>query len=525
MDPIQLFISDTTGQKSRQILIKNNWLTKKQKDYLAWEACYKGALFSESTRLHPWGTKGPYVDRNQWIPIFIPSIAKDMVKTLSSYIVGRDKFPCINVTSTSKNLFKNLETPAGYEAGSDEGQQKAQAYALQKFANAVINQVELSAAVRRVLRQLLVKEDAAMVLRFFAGNMYAHVPDRTWSSWEYQEDNPKVLSVYREMYFFTREGEQRKDGQPQEYLFYREITETDWVDQEIPLVEKTANGTGLGDPVVVFNTPHGFGVCPVIIYENTDRQSIYADEVLANIKGYIEYCNDLKAGIAQNMDPQWVALKGEEEGPMPAMPGEEDEAPLERGKLWEIKAKSIQSFSNGTEGYEMALKDCDKQRYEIRASANIIDIPEDNEQSGRALALRLSPQYAAIDDLRGSIEKSLKETVEKLLTCAMTRAGDLSLAEDVPIPTKLEGIKVSLDWGGLMPVTPEIVGQEAENIALIEQAGYMSKKSARAYMLPLVNVEDIEAETRQIEIERQEQEQNAASLAEAAFKTMGGNDG
>ena len=528
MDAVKSLVQSAVGSGARQIIIKTELLSEKQKKRLEWQRCYEGKLFDDQNRTYKWGTQADFfgneIDRDRWKPLYVPSIAKDMVKTLSSYLVGKDKFPSINITSTEQH-FEPLEIPPGYENDKAAGQAKAQAEALQTWAKAVLDQVDLVGVVRVALREALVKEDSAVLVRYFGGHMWATVPDRTWCSWSYSENDGKTLDRFTEMYFFKRQGVTNDNGSDKEFVFFRELTTTHWIDHEIPLDPRGDGKTELGDPIVIFDGPHGFDFCPVVAYENVDCESIYADEVLCNIKGHIEGCNDVKAGIRKNAQPQWVLLKESgDSAHIAEMPGADEDAPLKSGKLWELEGRSVQSFANGTDGYEMAVKDLDNERYEIRSSANIIDIPADNEQSGRALALRLSPHYSAIDQLRGSIERSIKETVTKLLLGAMTRIKDLVLDEGVPRPKKLTAFKVALDWGGLMPVTPEIVKQEFENIGTLREQGLMSKKSAMEYSLPLVNIEDIDAEMRQLDIEHEKEEENSARLAEAAFGAMKDDD-
>lgn len=528
MDAVKELMQAAQGTGCRQIIIKQELLSEKQKCYLKWQRCYEGKLFDDHSRTYKWGTQADFhgneIDRDRWKPLYVPSIAKDMVKTLSSYLVGKDKFPTINITSP-EHCFEALEIPPGYENDKAAGQAKAQGEALRVWARAVLDQVDMVDVVRNALREALVKEDSAVLVRYFGGYMWATVPDRTWCSWSYSEKDGKTLDRFTEMFFFKRHGVTNEDGSDKEFVFFRQLTATDWIEHEIPLEPRGDGKTGLGTPIVIFDGPHGFDFCPVTAYENVDCESIYANEVLENIKGHIEGCNDVKAGIRKNAQPQWVLLKESgDSGMMAGMPGADEDSPLKSGKLWELEGRSVQSFANGTDGYEMAVKDLENERFEIRSSANIIDIPADNEQSGRALALRLSPHYSAIDQLRGSIERSIKETVTKVLKGAMTRIKDLVLDDGIPRPRQLKTFTVSLDWGGLMPVTPEVIKQELENMQMLKDLGYMSQKSGMEYSLPLVNIDDIDAEMRQLDIEREKSEENAARLAEAAFGAVNDDD-
>lgn len=534
MDSIKAFVSQRLDSKPRKIYAEEDNLTDKQKMFIEWDRCYKGELFKSPKRKYPWGSKttplGTPVNPDMWKPIYVPSIAKDMVTTMASYIVGTDKFCSINVTTTEVDLFEALDIPLGYEEDEDAGRAKAQAEALQKFVTAILEQADIQGAVSNVLEQALPKGDGAMLVRYWGNRMWYTVPNRTWAHWVFSQEDPSDINSYNELYFFKRDGDLDENGDKQKYIFLREIDETNWREYEIPLI-RDKHGTSqlkMGDPKTLFDAPHHMGSCPVVAYENTNKCSVFENEIMENIRAYIEYKNDIKAGIRKNMNPQWVLMKDSDQDSQmrAALPGggNDKKKPLTQGKLWELAGKSIQSFANGTEGFEMAMKDSENDRFEIRASANIIDIPDDNEQSGKALALRLAPHYSKIDRLRGGIGKAIKTTVRKTLDGAMYRRESLDLGEDVHIPKKLGGYRISLDWGSLMPVTPEMIKEETANIREMDDAGYISKKSGAGYLLPLVNIEDPDAESRQIELERKKNEENQVAMAEAAFKSMGAEE-
>ena len=507
------------GTTDRKLKIRQGGQTDYQKLLIDYRRCFEGKLFDDRTRIYTWGQRfdpgGNRLERKLWKPLFIPSIARDLVETHCSYITGEDKFPTIHVTSPDA-LFTGVVAAEGYEDPS-EGQAKAQADALQAWASAVLRLAKLEETTHEGVQESLICGEAPVLIRTYGTKPYLTVVDRTWCHWSYTDDDPDELDVFTEAYFFTRENE---EGKEEEYLFERIIDRTSWTQWEKKVVKGSNGKEMLEESEPTFVNDHGLDFCPVVVFPMPDGQSLFANEVLGNVKGHIEWYNDIKAGIRNNMDPQWALLK-KAGGPRPAgRPGGEDSAPLEKGTLWEMEGDQLQSFANQTTGYEMARESLKDECGDLRRYAHVIDIPMDNNQSGVALALRLAPQIAAVGRFRNTLGEALRCLVEKTLRVAYA-AKDLVLPADVLQPTMLNVFTVSLNWGNVMPTTPDVVAQELDNKERMVTDKFMSRFTAQGQLLPLAGVDDVEAERLRIDQEEAEAlEQQQEMLAAAAA----GND-
>jgi hypothetical protein len=253
--------------------------------------------------------------------------------------------------------------------------------------------------------------------------------------------------------------------------------------------------------------------------------------MLTNIRGYIESYNDVHCGTFDNMRPQWVALRKAAEASYAAQkaarPGGEDEEeePLKKGRLWNISADSVQSFANQTAGYEMGNLILASEKGEIRGQAKIIDIPPDTDLSGRALVMLFGPQYAAIDRWRNRCEKAFRDLILKIIKAAFSRLSELAIGPDTPAPkaAKAAQIKITLDWGQLIPITPDVVSAELDNVIRAIDSCLLSTETAQEYVLPLFHVDDPECEREKIEREKAERAANEMAIASANFESMKGD--
>lgn len=532
---------EAPGANARQLVIKKEYLTPFQKEILEYQACYDGRLFDDKKRKYPWGQqydpdRDLDIERDQWIPRFIPGLAKELVQTLSSYLTGRDKFPSIRAAS-KEPLFQGLEIEKPEEQEGteppepEELQRRAQEKALNQFVSELLgsDQADFNSQVSAALDKALVKGESVVLTRFYGGRVWLTLPDREWCNWTFDQKDPTKIVRFTETWFFTRPGKKDPAGNDQVYLFRRTIDQATWLEEEIPLIKRQGEDKeSLGPSVITFSAPHGFDFCPVTIFESVDCRSIYADEMLCNIRGYIESYNDVHCGTFDNMRPQWVALRKAAEASYAAQkaarPGgeDDDEQPLVKGRLWNLSADSIQSFANQTAGYEMGNLILAAEKGEIRGQAKIIDIPPDTDLSGRALVMLFGPQYAAIDRWRNRCEKAFRDLILKIIKAALSRLSELVIGPDIPTPTAAKNLqlKISLDWGQLIPVTPEIVSAELDNVTRAVDACLLSQKTAQEYTLPLFHVEDIECEREQIEREKAERAAAEMEIAAANFESM-----
>jgi hypothetical protein len=509
--------------------VKEGTLSGFQEQLLEYDKCYKGQLFDDPNRCYEWGrrydpfTRSP-IARELWKPNYMPQTGRELVDTQTANLVGKDKFPAIRVTS-AKPLFAHLPTPEpedGDESTPEQRQARAQAKALQAFADKVLSLAELPKQAVEAVRMGLVRGEEPLLLRVHGKKPRLTVRNRTWCHWGYLKDDPDTLAWYREAFFFKRKVPDDKGViQDKWFLFLRQINQQLWLEQEYPIETDPATGQETFGPAVeIRRDQHALGYVPVSIYATPDRQSMYANGVLENVKHHIEGYNDVRAGTLKNAQPQWVALKdGGTNGSNLALgtPGQKKE-PLRPGELWELEAKSIASFSNQVEGYTTAGQLLEQERQAMRASSGILDIPPDNEQSGRALILRLAPQFSSTDNLRTSFGPAIVDTVRKTLLAALKHQAAIDFGPDLALPSTLEGIEISVDWGQLLPITPEVVAEEIANVKEMRAERLMSKQSAMEYLLPLFGIDDIASEQARLAAEAAEELEQQLALAEAAFE-------
>lgn len=512
--------------------VKQGTISDYQETLLEYEKCYKGQLYHDDNRCYPWGqkydpiSKSP-VPRELWKPQFMPQVGRELVDTQTANLVGKDRFPSIKVTS-SKPLFKNLPTPEpaeGDDSTPEQRQERAQAKALQAWADYVLGLAELSRLAVNAVRWGLVRGEEPMLLRVHGKKPRLAVRNRTWCSWGYHNDDPDTLTWYKEAYFFQRKTPDNQGViKDKWFLFLRQINDTLWLEQEYS-VEVDGNGhESFGLATVLRDDRHNLGFVPVSIYATPDGQSMYSNGVLENVKEHIEGYNDHRAGMLKNMQPQWVKLNDSSERALAiANPGQK-QAPLRPGELWELEGKSIASFSNQVEGYIAAGDMLDKEHQTMRASGGIIDIPPDNEQSGRALVLRLAPQFSSTDTQRTSFGAGIVDTADKTLKASLQYKEAIKYPPELAIPDSLEGVVISLDWGNLLPVTPEVVAEEITNVKEMRSERFMSRQTAQEYLLPLFNVDDIAAERARLAAEAAEEMEQQLALADAAFARANKDD-
>ena len=514
------------GQSQRKLKLKKAYLTEHQKKLMQYKKCFVGQLFDEPGRIYKWGTQlSPdkhKVRRDQWMPRFVPQIAEDLVSTHSAYLTGEDKFPCINATSAAPGLYTGLEVPEGWEGKEEKGQQKAGADALQAWATHVLTESDFQGSVSQAIDKALYMEETPVLLRKHGNKIWQTTADPTWCQWGYSDQDQDVITWFKESYFFTRDNDVDKDGTPNEYMFYRLINETDWIEMEFPIVvDPLTQEETLGEPKVIYDKPHGLDFCPVGI-ASVGRPSLFAGKMIDNIKGHIEWYNDNKTGIRHNAAPQWAILKERGDSGLQAnRPGSSKDKPLTKGALWELEGRSLQSFTNQVDAYVQEGEAIEQEETSIRRSAKTIDIPVDNEQSGRALTIRMAPQFTRIDQYRAVLGKFIKDLAYKVL--AMAHKLGLELPDGIKAPATIAQLKISLDWGNVLPVTPEQIQLEHQNCSGMIADGLMSKKSAQSYLLPLFGIEDIEQERIQIALEKEEAAQSDIALANAAFQQMKGD--
>jgi hypothetical protein len=503
------------GTATRKVCVKRAKLSEFQKQLLEYRACYRGKLFAESKRRNKWGKKwdkyGNAINPDTWKPLVIPPIAKVMVHTQTAYLCGDDKFPTVNVTSIETGLYPSETLDPELDPEIAERKQ------LQAFASDLLEQARLEEHFQDLVSEGLILGENPILLRFFEGVPFYTIVDRTWCDWGFDENDPYKIVWFEERYFFKRTDD------PKDYVFRRFIDAGKWVEFEGEVISRKKGKDEItwGKPVVDWS--HNMGFCPVSVLTMPRGQSMYADEMVCNIKGYIESKNNIKSGVEGNMDPQWALLKRDDGNPRIKMPGGDDEAPLEKNALWELTGDSLQAFTNNTEGFKTAADNIEEEKASYYQSARVVDIPEDNEQSGRALMFRFAPQFAEVKRLRTALGYCLCDLVTKTIMGAMIFRKKLKLPSE-KIPSALTQFKVSLDWGQLLPNTPEQTGLELANADLAVEKGFLSQRTANRYIQPLFGVEDLEEEDQQIKKEQDEKQKLMLDMQAAAFAQAKGDE-
>lgn len=499
--------------QSRQVIPPPFGLTPFQEQLQLYRRCYQGKLFDNDGRRVPWGQRyddlGRSIDRKTWKPVVRPAIAKIMAHTHQAYLVGADKMPSLSIVSKDPEPFPGLE-PLPDIDNPELAKSMAQKRALQTFLDELMCESDFQQVIEDATLEALTLKEQPVLLRFYGGLPFYTLPDRLWCDWGFSDINPRELAWFEEKYFFKRkEGKKEK-----EFLYRRYIDASRWSEWEIEVTDqvKLNDDQLLEMPDPLSDVVHNLGFVPVTIVKF--KQSLFADEMVDNIKGYIEYRNNIMSGVSGNMDPQRVLLN-KPNGPKPkGKPGDDDAEALQRGALWELEGDSITSFANDTEGYKVAQVDIAEAKDDLFQAARVLMIPPDNEQSGRALTIRMAPQFAETMRLRNDVGKAIQEMGQKLILSALKVKNKL----DCPAPTQLKQFKVQLDWGQLIPVTPEDIKLELENtdLAVNSEKPLISTRTARRYIGPYFGIEDQGEEDEQIEKEQLEARERQQEMIDAA---------
>jgi hypothetical protein len=510
------------------IVIKASGMNEEQREIQRYQDTYKGSLFRPKTQREertqkPWGTKfdakGNPVPQSQWKPLYIPSIAKWIVSFHTSKLFSEDAFPDIKAASDSPDIYTNLQLPSDAE-DKEAARKQAANDELQKVLTALLEQVEIQDLCQDASDDALVQGFIPILFSVWDSEIYAERLDRKWTKIEYDPKRPKVIILLREQYIL-KECDER--GREREYLYRREIDQTTWREWKA-LIEDPGKLPILTSRHLTEDFVHDLGFVPVVKMCAPKDQSIFADEISDNIEGLIRYDNNISHSITKNLDPQRYMLVDSngselEMDDVENLAGEDEGSEvLESGTLWPLKAKSVGDFS--TQGsHETALKDLDSKVLQILESCHVVRVPNDNDQSGVALDLRLEPAKAYINKLRVSMgRKGLVEICHMVLAIAL-RLQELGqfikLPTDVQLPKNISNntFKITLDWGDIIPVSEKSKADAIFNAKTAKESGFISNKSAMRYVASFFGIEDLEAEQELIDLER-EQNQSQAMMAQ-----------
>lgn len=497
---------------ARLIEIKLNGLSPEQQRIQRLQDCYHGRLFDDPKRDQPWGrlfdSSGRDIDKERWKPIFIPSIGKEIVHRHIDALFGGDSFPdIVPVTETEIFSPQDLVMAAAQEiTGLDTEQAERQRRTminekLAEFTKAILfDQADLMVKAAEIAAQAIVCEKAPVSIKFINGRACIESHDVKWSDWEFSPDDPTMIAWFREQYCY--EAFSPDTGKVRHYWYRYEIDQEAAYEWVIEVGKKDKDKIPQwGAPQNIY--PHNLGFCPLVIWEMPGCQSIFSDEIVNNIEGFIAFYNDVLTGLNANMNPQFALLR-KEDPDIPTLnspPGTRKE-PLKKGAVWQLTGDQLVKFASDTEGYISGMEQAGKMESNIKRAARIIDVPESTELSGEALRVLLKPMHSATMAFRTALgEGGLLPLAKMLLKAAIILRAHLALPPNIAIPI-LPDFDLKLDWGSLLPVTEQNKIQSLDIAERMKTLGFSEYSSLR-YVASLVGVEDIEADQRRKEEEQE----------------------
>ena len=499
------------------ISISLNGLNERQQEIQRYQDCYHGRFFTpEKKHAHSaeweWGEKwdpaGNPVPKSQWRPLYKAALGKKIVHAHTDKLFTEDAFPGISITSYSCDIYKNIQLPPDYD--DPERAKKVEANKkLQVFLDALIRKSRLQQFMDEKSPEVITQGKCAVIVGVFAGKFHFECIDRKWFDVEYSPEEPTVIDSFTEMYVIQEEDPLTK--KTTDYVYKRFIDHLE--DKEYKrILKKDERFPQVSEKDLISSTQHNLGFCPVVIIQRTGGQSIFADEIVGNIEGFIRYDNDIKASIRRSLDPQRYTLAPDSGPDLSAedLSGESSSQVLESGTVWPLKAKGAGEF--GTQGSKTeALDDKRSTLKEILESVGVVEIEGGNEQSGYALFLRLSPMKSAVNKHRSSLGEGLASMLLMMIKIVQQLTHlkqSVLLPPGVEIPADLPGneLEIAFDWGDIDPPDEEDKGKGVFNAATAKNEGLISQKTATRYVSSFFGVSDIEAEIAQIAQERAEGE-------------------
>jgi hypothetical protein len=500
--------------------IRLNGMTEEQREIQQYQDCYHGRLFAPkddfaASHMKPWGMKwdarGNPVPKSQWKPMYVTSLAKWIVSFHSAKLFSENSFPDIKVTCSSPDIYSNLEPdPEAAEGDPEAARRQAANDKLHALLDALLEQVDIETLMQDASEDGLVQGWVPVLFSIWDSELYYEILDRKWTELTYAKDKPKQIERLVEQYVISVED---KEGKTRYYLKRREVDAQWWREWEVQIA-KPENLPVLTRQNMTAEHEHKLGFVPVVKLASPRERSLFSDEVVENIKGLIEYDNNIKHSLTKNLDPQRYMLVDSNGGELELddvepLAGEKGDEPLETGTLWPLKAKAVGDFSTAG-SHETARQDRQEAVHEILESCHVVRVPDENQQSGKALNLRLEPAKSFISKLRVSMgRKGLAKICRMLIDIAIRldeMGQTLTLPPEIDLPTLSPGVQltIGLDWGDIVPPDEDDKGKAIFNAATAKKEKLISKKTAARYTAAYFGVEDIEAELEQISLEDSE---------------------
>jgi hypothetical protein len=507
----------------------NKYLNCLRDDFLElhqYDQCYHNALFDHLT--FPFdqdfigdGENRKYVPIERRKPLIKVPIGKQVVETVVSYTFGKGNFPKVQA-STMADLYKNGAT-------ADINNAK-----LQRFVNALIIKSFLPSAITEAGRYALAMKKCVVYFKYVYGKPMLEVLNYKWICNEVYDprDNRTLISFdYRTLSESYDENGKlctywncRRFDKNGEYT-YLPIKAEENVKPEFKALDQSRT------------YEHELGFCPAVMMQaNREDESIFESQI-DNIKQYSYFVSVIVMGMRKNVNPQRIWM-GEN-------PPTTQDFIRSNDSIWQMPEGKFLSDAPNPQSYLYALDMEHRLREIILRGSRVVEIPNENYQSGEALKMKIAPELNLVQETRTELgDRGMVELIMLMVqvTIAMARSKKMILDESgdeieqvneiylgpgVEIPdADYEDIDVSLGWGEIFIPTAQSKNLDIQTavMAVNPESGRIplfSMLTARNAMSSHFNVVDMSAEQMQIEREKVARLQNMAleGIIQSAIKS------
>lgn len=518
----------------RQIVVKIDELTPQQKEIHQLQSVYNGTMFDgDRARKHPWNETetrtGRTIPEKERYPLFIHPIGQDIVDTHVSNLFGEQYFPKIKLDALTDGLFPGVVDADG--SGDALGENSAM---LQQLFDDFTEELSMSLDFSDLASEAITARRACLYLKIVAGKPKHEVLDYKWLDVVRDDEDPECVVSVIQQYVFTACGE---DGKEREYWYRREITEEAEIHYEPQpkLKEKPDWDTVRRETVY-----HGLSFCPVIEARNIGDESIFDNKMAENIKEFIGHYNTLLCGSKSSSMPLYfnrISPSASTGFDVTYSPEQQEAAgkDINRGALVDVYGDQILPATADTAALEHHGKVCDRLASTIFHAAKVFRVQDDNDQSGVAISIRISPQTNQTLSYRAQFGRYVKQCAKMWLRIIAELHGREFMQENedgeeervvvrlkIPPTTQVpeysdwcEYVKITLLWGDLNPETEETKGQKIQNAQGMKDLGF-SEQASKEYVAHSVGVSNLAADE---ELKDQEHERDLER--ESAYSVRG----
>ena len=347
-------------------------------------------------------------------------------------------------------------------------------------------------------RKALIMGKSIVVVKLIEGVFYLEVINfKHVRNIKMHELIPDKVISFSEIYSYE---DTDKNDPTQTAIFWsrRDFTEEEEI-AYFPIKEDTRSGlpeTWVWQKDKKRSIKHNFGYCPAILFRAPNDQSLFFGQI-ENIKAFIYLTNNINSGYPQNMDPQWIALFGEE-----AVLNESNFQARFKGGIWAFTgAKDVKPLTANFNGYDSARSFRKELKADIMKACRVEDIPSTNRQSNSALITRMAPTLDAIGEYQVCFgDKGLLRVCEMIMNIAIdvtNRGEEILIRNDTIIPESSDFI-CSLGWKQKTPVTEDDIMKAITNSLTAYKGGLVDLEHAVHKIASFFNVVDIEDMLRKI---------------------------